>query len=81
MGRECFRMHSDEIHVNNLECHCLRMILHNIFGPTSFVDLKNIDGDICNTFHQAYDKFHSLDNDKDWGNTIKKASLCKDSNE
>lgn len=35
------------VHLRNMECFCLRILLHKIKGPTSFNDLKCVNGVIC----------------------------------
>ncbi|GFT42266.1 ATP-dependent DNA helicase [Trichonephila clavipes] len=30
------------VHVTNLECFCLRMLLHHVRGPTSFTELSKV---------------------------------------
>lgn len=41
------------IHPNQSECFYLRMLLHNVKGPTSFNDLKTVDGVLHPTFQAA----------------------------
>jgi len=37
------------VHPSNLECFYLRMLLHVVRGPTSFTDLKTVNGVMCET--------------------------------
>ena len=32
------------------ECFYLRLLLHNVMGPQSFVALRTVDGDLCSSF-------------------------------
>ena len=45
------RVHT--VHLNNLECYFLRLLLHNVKGPTSFDDLKTVNGQICESFREG----------------------------
>ncbi|KAI6655400.1 hypothetical protein LOD99_2235 [Oopsacas minuta] len=44
------------IHPNNFECFCLRMLLDHVHGPTTFDDLRTVDGHICQTYREACNK-------------------------
>ncbi|KAI8120452.1 hypothetical protein CVS40_8292 [Lucilia cuprina] len=52
------------IHVTNLECYCLRMLLNIIKGPTCFRDLKIINGRECETFREACEVLGLMENVK-----------------
>lgn len=55
------------VHPNNAECYYyLRMLLHTIEGPTSFDSLKKIDGEVCQTYREAFLKLGLLENDQHW---------------
>ena len=51
------------IHPVNSECFHLRMLLHTLRGPTSFEELKIVDGEVCATFKEACRRRGLLDND------------------
>jgi hypothetical protein len=55
---------------SNAECYFLRMLLHTIRGPTSFQDLKTVDGAICETYREACEKRGLLENDQHWEKTM-----------
>lgn len=38
------------VHPSNIKCYYLRMLLHHVRGPTSFLDLKTVDDVIHPTF-------------------------------
>jgi len=40
------------IHPNNPECFYLRILLHNVRGPTSFKNLKSVDGIEYDTYRE-----------------------------
>lgn len=41
------------IHPSNIECFFLRILLHNVRGPTSFEDIRIIDGVTCESYREA----------------------------
>ncbi|KAL4113113.1 hypothetical protein QTP88_016796 [Uroleucon formosanum] len=63
------------IHPHNTECYYLRMLLHEIRGPTSFSHLKTINGILHNTFQSACNVLGLLEDDNHWNNTLNEASL------
>ncbi|XP_037822309.1 uncharacterized protein LOC119610956 [Lucilia sericata] len=64
------------IHPNNTECFYLRLLLHVVKGPTSFVDLKTVNGVEHPTFHSACLALGLLEDDKHWENALEEAGLC-----
>ncbi|XP_050065323.1 uncharacterized protein LOC114130689 [Aphis gossypii] len=63
------------IHPHNTECYYLRMLLHEIRGPTSFSDLKTVNGILHNTFLSACNVLGLLEDDNHWNNTLNEAFL------
>ncbi|XP_071577140.1 uncharacterized protein [Temnothorax nylanderi] len=63
------------IHPNNAECYYLRLLLHTIRGPTSFISLKTVNGEVCQTYREACQKHGLLENNKHWETTLFEASL------
>ncbi|GBP57533.1 ATP-dependent DNA helicase PIF1 [Eumeta japonica] len=63
------------VHPNNAECFYLRMLLHEIRGPTNFTDLRTIDGYICHTYREACQRLGLLENDNHWELTLQEATL------
>jgi hypothetical protein len=59
---------------SNAECYFLRMLLHSVLGPTSFQDLKTVDGFICETYREACEKRGLLENDQHWEKTMTEAA-------
>lgn len=51
------------VHISNFECYCLRLLLHNIKGPTSFDSLKTVNGVVHETFVQTFQVLNLLAND------------------
>lgn len=60
-----------------MESYCLRLLLRQIKGPISFIDLKIINGIVYDTFKQACDAFKLLEDDGHWKYTIQEAILSK----
>ncbi|GFY14242.1 ATP-dependent DNA helicase [Trichonephila clavipes] len=65
------------VHVTNLECFCLRMLLHHVRGPTSFTELKIVNGQECQTYREACEARRLLENDNHWDETLEKAVQCR----
>lgn len=64
------------IHPNNTECYHLRLLLHEVQGPTSFTDLKTVNGVLHPTFQSACKALGLLEDDKHWDTTLEEAALC-----
>ncbi|CAI6346155.1 unnamed protein product [Macrosiphum euphorbiae] len=62
------------VHPNNLECFYLRLLLINVRGPTSFEELRTVDGRVCATYHAACQELHLLENDAHWDISLADAS-------
>ncbi|KAI6647770.1 hypothetical protein LOD99_8485 [Oopsacas minuta] len=50
------------------------MLLHHVHGPTTFDDLRTVDGHICQTYREACNKRGLLENDSHWNDTLTEAS-------
>ncbi|KIH68828.1 hypothetical protein ANCDUO_00835 [Ancylostoma duodenale] len=44
-------------------------------GPTSFADLKTVDGEVCETYREACQRRGLLENDQHWDTTLAEACL------
>ncbi|GFX26846.1 ATP-dependent DNA helicase [Trichonephila clavipes] len=62
------------VHPNNAECFYLRLLLINVRGPTSFQELKTVNGHVCATFREACQKLNLLENDAQWDISLSDAS-------
>lgn len=62
------------IHPNNAECYYLRLLLHHVRGPTSFNDLRTINGYLCNCFREACENLGLLEDDQHWDFTLQEAT-------
>ncbi|GBN19202.1 hypothetical protein AVEN_216259-1 [Araneus ventricosus] len=51
------------IHPSNFECFHLRLLLHEVLGPTSFFRFKSVNGTVCKTFKQAFELRGLLEDD------------------
>ncbi|XP_061398409.1 uncharacterized protein LOC133334127 [Musca vetustissima] len=65
------------VHPQNAECFYLRMLLINVRGPTSFENLRTVDGQICATYREACQKLQLLENDDHWETTLAEASATR----
>ncbi|UYV61741.1 hypothetical protein LAZ67_1006243 [Cordylochernes scorpioides] len=65
------------VHVSNFECFCLRMLLHNIKGPTSFAYLKIVNGSQYEIFRETCAALGLMENDNHWVVTMDEAVLCQ----
>lgn len=65
------------VHPNNFECYFLRLLLHNVKGPTSFNDLKTVNGQICESFRETCQKLKLLEDDCHWDDTMKDAEVLE----
>lgn len=61
------------VNVRNFECYYLRMLLHQIKGPTCFKDLKIVEGLERDSYHEACLAMGLLENDNQWDETLKEA--------
>ena len=70
------------VHPNQQECFYLRLLLHEVRGPTSFEALKTVvkeDGEteVCSTFREACRKRGLLEDDAQWEATLEEAKVCQ----
>lgn len=63
------------VHPNNAECFHLRLLLINVLGPTSFQNLRTIDGRLCETYREACQRLNLLEDDLHWDVTLADASI------
>jgi hypothetical protein len=59
------------VHSGNTECYYLRLLLHEIRGPTSFLSLKKVAGVARPTFYSACRALGLLEDDAHWDKTQK----------
>jgi len=62
------------VHPSNAECFYLHLLLHQIHGPTSFADLKTVDGELCETFREACQRRGLLESDAHWFSALEEAA-------
>lgn len=63
------------VHPQNDECFYLRMLLITVRGPTSFENIRTVNGQICATYREACQQLQLLENDTHWEATLQDASL------
>ncbi|KAL8617178.1 hypothetical protein ACOMHN_014348 [Nucella lapillus] len=59
------------------ECFFLRLLLHQVKGPTSFEDLRTFEGRLCNTNREACLLHGLLEDDEHWNLTLEDAAATK----
>uniref|UniRef100_A0A182N6N5 ATP-dependent DNA helicase n=1 Tax=Anopheles dirus TaxID=7168 RepID=A0A182N6N5_9DIPT len=57
-----------------MERYCMRLLLCYRKGPTSFEDLRTVDGTVCVTYQQAATLAGLLQDDSEWDRTMQEAS-------
>lgn len=63
------------VHPNNAECFYLRLLLINVHGPTSFEQLRTVNGALCATYREACQLLELLESDAHWDTTLADAVL------
>ncbi|XP_026471387.1 uncharacterized protein LOC113375666 [Ctenocephalides felis] len=63
------------VHPKQRECFYLRLLLINVIGPTSFQNLRTVNGILYETFYDACRELHLLKNDNQWDMTLADAAL------
>ncbi|GFX87566.1 ATP-dependent DNA helicase [Trichonephila clavipes] len=53
------------------------MLLHHVRGPTSFTELKIVNGQECQTYREAYEARRLIENDNHWDETMEEAVQCR----
>ncbi|GFX94402.1 ATP-dependent DNA helicase [Trichonephila clavipes] len=53
------------------------MLLHHVRGPTSFIELKIVNGQECQTNREAGEARRLLENDNHWDETMEEAVQCR----
>lgn len=61
------------VHPSNAECFYLRLLLVNVRGPTSFQNLRTVDGELCATYREACERLRLLEDDIHWDYTLQDA--------
>lgn len=61
------------VHPNNTECFYLWMLLHTVRGPTSFNDLRTVEGVLHLTYQSACRALGLLEDDSHWDETLREA--------
>lgn len=59
----------------------MRLLLVNVYGPRSFQDLRTVDGHLCETYREACQSLHLLENDAHWDSTLHDASISSTPNQ
>ncbi|CAL4067132.1 unnamed protein product, partial [Meganyctiphanes norvegica] len=67
------------VHPHHSECFYLRMLLFEVRGPQSFVNLQMIDGRRCFTYQEACKERGLLEDDAHWNATLEEAKVSESS--
>ena len=59
------------------ECYFLRLLLHEVRGPTSFQHLKTVAGAVCESYREACLRLGLLEDDANWNATLTEAAVSK----
>ena len=62
------------VHPMNFECFCLRLLLHEVEGPTCFEDVRTVDGHVCATCKEACSMRGLLEDDQHWEHALDEAA-------
>lgn len=65
------------VHPNNQDCFFLRLLLINVRGPTSFEQLRTVNGQVCATYREACQLLQLLECDTHWDTTIQDATISR----
>ena len=65
------------VHPNNIECFCLRLLLHIVPGPTCIDDVRTFQGAVFPPFRDAANKQGLLEDDTHWNATLIEAAVVQ----
>uniref|UniRef100_UPI00358E883F uncharacterized protein n=1 Tax=Myxine glutinosa TaxID=7769 RepID=UPI00358E883F len=65
------------VHPKNRDCFFLRLLLHTVRGPTSFKDLRRVNGQDCATFRDACRLHGLLEEDEHWKKAMDEAAVSQ----
>lgn len=65
------------VHPNNAECYYLRLLLHEVKGPTGFCDLKSVSEINHTTFQSACRARGLLEDDDHWERALVEAAISE----
>ncbi|KAL4084748.1 hypothetical protein QTP88_027663 [Uroleucon formosanum] len=68
------------IHLNNVECYHLRLLLHYVKSPTSYSFLKTMNNIEYPTFQATCKALGLLKDDNQWDFALEEAALCRSPN-
>lgn len=65
------------VHPSQSECFYLRILLHHVRGPTSFEDLRTVNGVVKETYQAVCRDRGLLENDDHWDHTLREAAISQ----
>jgi len=63
------------VHHNNAECYYLRLLLHEVRGPTCFNDLKIVSGVVHPSYQSACQALRLLEYDTHWYRSLEETTI------
>ena len=69
--------HVYTVHPSSSKCFYLRMLFHVVRGPTSFANLKTVNGVMCETYREACDRLGLLESDAHWDSALAEAAVSQ----
>ena len=65
------------LNVHQKELFFLRMLLYNVSGPTSYEDLRIVNGEVCHSFQEACIKLGLFEDDSEIKKCLAEAATVK----
>jgi len=65
------------VHPSQGDLYYLRLLLLHVRGPTSFAQLRTVDGHLCETFKDACSRLNLLEDDAEWRECLRDAVQCR----
>ncbi|XP_053595538.1 uncharacterized protein LOC128667851 [Microplitis demolitor] len=62
-------------HPGNTECYFLRLLLHTVRGPTSFKDIRTVNGVVYQSYQAGCKALDLIEDDSHWDETLKEACV------
>ncbi|GBN38665.1 hypothetical protein AVEN_17120-1 [Araneus ventricosus] len=65
------------VHPTNSECFHMRLLLHEVRSPMSFIDLRTFEGRVCETYKQACQLRGLLEYDEHWNKALEEEAASR----
>ena len=77
LGFAIGRVPTVPFNLKTMELYCLRVLLHHVAGPTSFVDLRTVNGTVFPSFHAACIELGLMDDESELDRALDEAASLK----